>query len=243
MYELLSRPIPPSCSTLPFQATSSWHPQPNHNPLTALHLVARTPSRLTDLLLSRGISQPTLDAHLQITQGDVKDATPVTTVLSPPGRRITHIISGIGMIIGLHPDTTICATALSSILSAVKALKPVQPPHLTVISTTGISAGARDVPLLMVPLYRGLLSVPHKDKKAMEDLVVGAGKEGVVAGWTVVRASLLTNGKATEGKVRAGMEGKPAVGYTISREDVGGWIYREVVVKGAWVGERVSLSY
>ena len=95
----------------------------------------------------------------------------------------------------------------------------------------------------MVPLYRGLLSVPHKDKKAMEDLVVGAGKEGVVAGWTVVRASLLTNGKATEGKVRAGMEGKPAVGYTISREDVGGWIYREVVVKGAWVGERVSLSY
>ena len=205
--------------------------------------MARTPSRLTDLLLSRGIPQSTLDSRLRITQGDVKDTTPVTTVLSPPGRQITHIISGIGMIIGLHPDRTICATAIRSILSALKAVKPNQPPHLTVISTTGITSGARDLPLLMMPLYLGLLSVPHKDKKAMEDLVVGAAEEGVVGGWTIVRPSLLTNGKATEGKVRAGTEAKPAIGYTISREDVGGWIYREVVVKGAWVGERVSLTY
>ena len=205
--------------------------------------MARTPTRLTDLLLSRGISQATLDSHLRITQGDVKDTTPVTTVLSPPGDQVTHIISGIGMIFGLHTDTTICATAISSIVSALKALKPAQPPRLTVISTTGISAGPRDVPFLMMPLYLGLLSIPHKDKKAMEDLVVEAGKQGVVGGWTIVRASALTNGKATDGRVRVGTEGKPVVGYTISREDVGGWIYREVVVKGAWVGERVSLSY
>ena len=77
----------------------------------------------------------------------------------------------------------------------------------------------------------------------MEEMVVRSGEEGVVRGWTVVRASLLTNGKPAEERVRVGTQGKPAVGYTISREDVGRWIYREVVAKGAWDGERVSLSY
>ena len=77
----------------------------------------------------------------------------------------------------------------------------------------------------------------------MEDLVTEAGTEGVIGGWTIVRSTLLNNGKTAEGKVKAGTEQKPTLGYMISREDVGGWIYREVVVKGAWTGEKVSLSY
>jgi hypothetical protein len=44
--------------------------------------------------------------------------------------------------------------------------------------------------------------------------------------------------------VRAGREGEPAVGYTISRNDVGKWILEEVVKERGekWRGEKVSLT-
>ena len=44
----------------------------------------------------------------------------------------------------------------------------VQSPVLVVLSTTGISSAGCDIPLLMAPLYHGLLGPPHKDKRAME---------------------------------------------------------------------------
>jgi len=38
--------------------------------------------------------------------------------------------------------------------------------------------------------------------------------------------------------------GAPAVGYTISRDDVGKWIFESFVKEGkAWVGQKVSLTY
>ena len=42
-----------------------------------------------------------------------------------------------------------------------------------------------------------------------------------------------------------GTEGSPAMGYTVSREDVGGWVFRECIrgEGGRWKGEKVSLSY
>lgn len=66
-----------------------------------------------------------------------------------------------------------------------------------------------------------------------------------ISGWVIVRPSLLTDGPALgERKVRVGREAKPAVGYTISREDVGGWIFDNFVkAGGSWVGEKVSLTY
>lgn len=93
----------------------------------------------------------------------------------------------------------------------------------------------------MRPLYR-LLKVPHEDKKKMEAAVRGSGREFVV-----VRPALLTDGQEA-GRVRAGYEGGEkgeAVGYTVSRRDVGGWIFREVVEGrgGEWRGRGVSLAY
>ncbi len=64
--------------------------------------------------------------------------------------------------------------------------------------------------------------------------------------FVVVRASLLTDGKARGGeKVRVGVEEKPAVGYTISRGDVGLWVFENLVLGegGKYVGQKVSITY
>ncbi len=125
-------------------------------------------------------------------------------------------------------------------------------PLLVALSTTGISSQGRDIPLAMIPLYHWLLAVPHKDKKAMETLLLNemakSADERAINDFVVVRPSLLTDGPrlGTE-KVRVGEESKkPAVGYTISREDVGGWIFNEIVNgdgKDKYAGEMVSITY
>lgn len=147
---------------------------------------------------------------------------------------------------------TICRTAASNILSALALLQPSPKPLVLVLSTTGISSGPRDVPLAFYPFYKTLLSSPHKDKFAMEktltDTIANATvTETWIRGFVIVRASLLTNGPSLgKEKVRIGSEGKPAVGYTISREDIGQWVFENVVrdeARDQWAGEKVSLTY
>ena len=124
-------------------------------------------------------------------------------------------------------------------------------PLLIAISTTGLTA-KRDVPLAMMPLYHWMLATPHEDKKIMEKLIEEAKAEGSIGDFVIVRASLLTNGKR-EGlaKTRVGWEGGeadgkgPAVGYTISREDVGGFIFDEVVNNQTpkFHGKKLTVTY
>ncbi|KAI9830606.1 MAG: hypothetical protein M1826_004632 [Phylliscum demangeonii] len=185
-------------------------------------------------------------------------------------------------------DTTVCQDAARTILTALRQLSPAQPPVFIAISTTGLSPLRRDVPLPLVPLYQVLLAVPHHDKRAMELALLqdrGAAAAAatstktetetettaasVLAGFVVVRASLLTDGamRGTQ-KVRVGweMEGPasaktqlPAIGYTISRADVGNWIFETLlwpspradigphgrVVRGSaeWLDRMVTLTY
>lgn len=82
------------------------------------------------------------------------------------------------------------------------------------------------------------------ERLVAEQTTTGRKSESI-SGWVMVRPTLLTNGAALgEGKVRAGMDGAPAVGYTISRDDVGKWIFENFVKEGkAWVGQKVSLTY
>ena len=157
----------------------------------------------------------------------------------------------------LLKDNTICTDAANSILNSLASLQLAKDkrPMMLAISTTGITNGPRDVPLLLGPLYHGLLAKPHKDKREMERVLgtqmtaVGGGEEGpkaVVNGVVIVRPSLLSNGPALgPAKVRVGSEREPVVGYTISREDVGKWIFENFVEGGGkgWVGEKISLTY
>lgn len=149
---------------------------------------------------------------------------------------------------------TICAEATTSILGALADLKPTQKPLIVVISTTGITAGPRDVPLLQVPFYKLALPRAHQDKTNMEQILANSLAEGAsgreeswIRGFVAVRPSLLTNGPAKgEPKLRVGTMSKPAVGYTVSREDVGKWIFNELLAnegRDRWVGEKVSLTY
>lgn len=74
------------------------------------------------------------------------------------------------------------------------------------------------------------------------------GNESVIDNFVITRASLLTNGPALgKDTIRAGTEKKPAVGYTISRDDVGGWIFERYIDSGEerakWLGEKAIITY
>ena len=75
--------------------------------------------------------------------------------------------------------------------------------------------------------------------------------ERAIRDFVILRSSFLTDGKRLgTAKVRSGVESaeaaKPAVGYTISREDVGGWIFDEIVNgdgEEKFAGKMVSITY
>ena len=129
-------------------------------------------------------------------------------------------------------------------------------PVLTVISTTGISTVKQDVPLGLRSAYHYMLAVPHEDKKKMEDLAFanvdhGSGTTNYAPfrGVISVRPSLLMGDHSiSSGKgwqvLRAGTETNPALGYMVSRADVGEWIFQSVVRTGGgeWVNQAVSLT-
>ena len=87
----------------------------------------------------------------------------------------------------------------------------------------------------------------------MEALVIASGRE-----WVAVRPSFLMDGKRLgRGSLRVSVEGGEsekawegdvAVGYTISRADVAGWILEECVMGGEdafakWKGKMVTITY
>lgn len=118
-------------------------------------------------------------------------------------------------------------------------------PTLVVISTTGISDSGRDIPLPMLPFYHWMLPIPHEDKKMMEKLLVEEMSKGngddassaAIEHFVTVRPSLLTDGHSLGfGAIRAGIDRRQerkvdnsAIGYTIPRADVGGWIFEQLV--------------
>lgn len=125
-------------------------------------------------------------------------------------------------------------------------------PYIIALSAAGASTVHRDYPLPLYPVYALLLKTPLKDKRAMENVLVDSKKER----WTVIRPSMLTDGPENGlGKVRIGVEdlrtkklegGKVVVGYTISREDVGGWIFKRLVVGDdgdKYLGKALTVTY
>lgn len=126
-----------------------------------------------------------------------------------------------------------------------------QNPLLVVFSTTGITSAGRDIPLLMVPFY-GLMGPPHKDKKEMEDLLHSSAVPSSQP-WITIRPAFLSGdgkGQPTRKEIRVGTEKdgkheKLTIGYTIKREDVGYWVFKEIVQGdwGRWVGKAVTLTY
>lgn len=153
---------------------------------------------------------------------------------------------------------TICEDAAKTIIGALREICSEQPtlsftkPSLCFVSTTGVGRGPEDVPFSMRFLYHQVLAIPHADKKKMEDTYRDhmLQSEPVFASVTGIRPTLLKGtGAITEavglGKIRAGVESKPALGFSVQRADVGTWMFENVVKEVGdrkWRGEMVTLT-
>lgn len=228
--------------------------------------MARTPKKLTDLLTARGIPPTTLAAQLTLIEGSATDLNAISQTLFPASLPpASMIISGVGgapdfsqPLLPKFVGKTICQDTIRNILKVLRehrhSHEQKHKPVLVAISSTGLTK-ERDIPLAMVPLYNWMLKVPHADKRVMEELIfeeVGKpGAEKVISDYVVIRPSFLTSGVSQREKVRV-LKGQgegqntavgiscPFVGYTICREDVGGFMFG--LVEGL-DGEKAGREY
>lgn len=204
--------------------------------------LCRTPSKLSHLI----------SPNLTIIEGDIKDLSSVTKTLTSP-RLADIVIFSVGAMPVFKPnplrptltDPSICQDGMASVLQCANQVYgevdgAKTGPLIVAVSTTGISDQGRDIPLAVIPLYHWMLPVPHHDKKAMENALKGSGRKFVI-----VRPSLLTNGEALGvQRIREGIEGeKFAIGYTISRKDVGNWIFERCIKGQELDGKAVGITY
>ena len=226
--------------------------------------LVRTPSRLTTLLKDAGIPESTIATVLTIQPGNALDVSAIKKALlvgsSNHTLLPTTIISGLGgaprLQFSLPPVTidqpTICQSSAAALITALSEIYTTYPqlrsfkPLLCFVSTGGMRKGEDDVPWITSMLYSLVLRVPHRDKKVMESIFCGEEGSGKFRSVITVKPTLLTNGpELGDNTVRVGRKRQPAVGYTVSRKDVGGWIYRAVLLgngKG-WEGEIVTITY
>ncbi|KAK7749966.1 hypothetical protein SLS62_008075 [Diatrype stigma] len=227
-----------------------------HSLAAGHHCIAlcRNPSRLTAVL------PPETTPNLTVLQGNVRDAGAVARCLLTTGDSdgdSSRLVDQVVFTVGSRPtkmmqleDPHVCEAGMAAVLEAVADLRKrdasssggTRAPHIVACSSTGISRFGRDVPLPMVPLYHVGLRAPHADKRLMEDGLAASGEA-----FTIVRPSLLFDGGGSGGGdpdgtdtdtlIRVGVEDpglgvleSKAVGYRISREDVGKWIARNLVL-------------
>uniref|UniRef100_L2FH28 Fungal specific transcription factor domain-containing protein n=1 Tax=Colletotrichum fructicola (strain Nara gc5) TaxID=1213859 RepID=L2FH28_COLFN len=191
--------------------------------------LCRNPSKLTSLLPAS--SHP----NLVVKQGNAHNVDDVAACLvnpTNPHALVDAVSFSIGSPLDVCKmtveDPDVCKNGIAAVLRALE---------------TGF---ARDVPVLQVPMYHILLRAPHADKKVMEERLAGSGEA-----WTAVRPAFLSDGAAPGRTVRVGVEDprtgveSKAVGYGISREDVGRWIFENILRDGGMevVGKAVSITW
>lgn len=190
--------------------------------------------------------------NLRILQGNAHDAAVVAQLLTgPDGSLVDEIVTTIGgkfsaANMGID-QPQVCEKGMDTILEAIASLRSqgvTGNPHIVACSSTGMSKFGRDIPLPMVPLY-WTLKGPHADKIKMEEKLAASGEK-----FTVIRASLLTNGES-EKVIRVGIEDpkngfeSKAIGYTISREDAGKWVARNLTqdMSADYLNKMVVITY
>ncbi|KAM0430967.1 hypothetical protein ACHAPT_005601 [Fusarium lateritium] len=210
--------------------------------------LCRSPDKLSTLF-------PSNPANLVAIKGNAHDADAVASSLinpSDPSRLVDIVCFTIGSVFSFTKLTTedphVCEKGMDALFKALSTLRQQGKsgsPLLAVISTTGISKFQRDVPIAFIPMYKAL-HVPHADKKVMEErLQAGAER------WVAVRPSLLVDGAVPGRKIRVGVEDPvkgvevKEFGYTISREDVGRWMYENLIAgeAGKYEGKAVGLTW
>ncbi|POS71636.1 hypothetical protein DHEL01_v209971 [Diaporthe helianthi] len=219
--------------------------------------LCRTPSRLTDKLPEPQRYAP----NLRIEQGNVVDPEALARCLvrpdnpNSPASLVDAVVFTIGGAFDFksmsNDQPHVCEHGMKALIAALHDARSkagaTGDPTIIAVSTTGMSDHGRDYPISLWPIYGLMLKQPHMDKTAMEALMFGSGEP-----FTVVRASLLTDGDESNKRIRVGVEDPKAhkleskeIGYTISREDVGKWIFDNLVAGDArrWRDKVVSITY
>jgi hypothetical protein len=214
----------------------------------------RTPSKLS------AIFPEAQNPKLVIKQGNAHDVEAVAACLinpSDPSHLVDAITFSIGGVMDFAKmsldDPDVCKKGMAAILAALQNLRNQGingKPLISVVSTCGISELGRDFPTLELPLYNFMLKVPHADKKVMEENLVASQEN-----WVIIRPSLLVDPKEKnkhkeEGKeIRVGVEDpiakkleSKAIGYYISREAVGKWIFENVLRDGGAKYQKKAVS-
>ncbi|GAB5590675.1 hypothetical protein Unana1_05575 [Umbelopsis nana] len=159
-------------------------------------------------------------AKINWIKGDALDQAVVHSAIKGADVVVTSLGSAMDLAKRKMLNPGLCANGMKVLLEAAAALDTSdRPKRMVVLSTTGLE-GMREVPLLFRPMYHFLLHEPHEDKLNMETLVIN---NTVIDSWIIVRPSLLTDGAKT-GKYRFNENIK---GYTISRNDVGHFLYSQ----------------
>ena len=173
--------------------------------------LCRDPSKLTALFSYIDPANPSsASQRLFLVKGNAHDIDAVSQCLVVPSgngqqsRLVDVVVSSIGgkMVLSKMAldDLNVCEKGMSTLLEAIALLRArgvasntsiEQTPRIVAVSTTGISEHGRDVPLAFMPMYHGLLRVPHADKRAMENRLVSSGEL-----YVLVRPSLLTDDEA-----------------------------------------------
>ncbi|KAI0887647.1 NAD(P)-binding protein [Annulohypoxylon maeteangense] len=221
--------------------------------------LCRTPSKLTDRFPEAQYP------NLKVVQGNAHDVVAVARCLfspspstsnSPVAKPVDMVMSSIGgqfqfakMTID---DPHVCENGMKTLLSAIDKVRRDHAaalgekqwrPRIIVVSTCGISKAGRDFPLATLPIYKFMLKVPHVDKLAMESLLTGAAAEKDYS-YSIVRPSLLTDPAVPDRKIRVGVDEKPEVGYGISRDDTGRWIFENLLgIEGAYENRVVTITW
>ncbi|KAI1410627.1 NAD(P)-binding protein [Hypoxylon sp. FL1857] len=197
--------------------------------------LCRTPSKLTDRFPE--------DKHpnLVVIQGNAHDASAVARCLLGREQPADTIVSSIGGVFQFScmtiDDPQVCQKGMAALIEAIGKVRQEYgltqaqwKPRIVVVSTCGISKAGRDFPLATLPIYKFMLKVPHVDKLEMERLLLaGTDEKGYT--YTIVRPSLLNDDARPERKIRSGIDNKPPVGYAISRDDTGRWIFENLLNK------------
>ncbi|KAI1454887.1 NAD(P)-binding protein [Annulohypoxylon moriforme] len=214
--------------------------------------LCRTPSKLTDRFPAA--QHP----NLKVVQGNAHDVAAVAQCLFPssspststsaPNATVSKPVDMVMSSIGGQfqfakmtiDDPNVCENGMKTLLEAIDKVRRDNAtvlgeagqaqwrPRIVVVSTCGISKAGRDFPLATLPIYKFMLKVPHEDKLAMESLLTGAAVEKAYS-YSIVRPSLLTDPAVPDRKIRVGIDDKPPVGYGISRDDTGRWIFENLL--------------
>jgi hypothetical protein len=215
------------------------------------------------------IAESTIEVNLTTLPGSATDPAAVKKLFDYPIDIVLFAIGGSPQFkLSLtdpvvNDQPTLCGDAMGVLVQTLKEAEKSSPamkkPFVISISTTGVTDGAvgkikDDVPLLMAPLYHWVLANPHKDKQVMEKTVAEAtnGESSAFSGFAVVHPTLLTDGPAKGSEVTkvgwvdgTGKGPGAAMGYSISRADVGGFIYDKLLSGGfpEWNGRVITLTH